>query len=196
MADITKCQDKTDEELAQLAVKEQAYFLYLMKRYESKLLNYILKISNFHHDDAQDVLQDVFIKVYRNLNSFDCSLKFSSWIYRITRNQVISSHRKNKSRATNISWDIEINDHILNNLIFDFDVNREVDLQFLRKNIEKILNNLDKKYQEVLILRFFEEKDYREISDILKKPMGTVATLLSRAKKQFLEKVKKENIGI
>jgi len=48
-----------------------------------------------------------------------------------------------------------------------------------------MLNKLDDKYKEVLVLKFLEEKDYKEISDILQKPLGTVATLINRAKKQF-----------
>ena len=54
---------------------------------------------------------------------------------------------------------------------------------------------MPEKYREVLILKFLEEKDYREISDILKKPSGTVATLINRAKKSFYEMAKEENIS-
>jgi len=52
------------------------------------------------------------------------------------------------------------------------------------------------KYREVLVLKFLEEKEYKEISDIIKKPMGTVATLISRAKKQFLQKIKEQDIKL
>ena len=70
---------------------------------------------------------------------------------------------------------------------------------FFDRNLNKakifdILAMLDLKYKEVLILRFFEEKSYEEISDILRKSPGTVATLLNRAKKQFKEKTNKLNI--
>lgn len=51
-----------------------------MKRYEAKLLNYILKISNINREDAEDILQEVFIKAYQNLNDFDLNYKFSNWI--------------------------------------------------------------------------------------------------------------------
>jgi len=196
MLDDRQIQGKSDEELVVLALKDQDYFLYLMKRYEKKLLGYILKISNISQDEAEDILQDVFIKVYRNLNNFDTNLKFSSWIYRITRNQVISNHRKNKARPQSIKWDAEINDEILNNLAADFDISQEVDLRFLQENIKQILNNLDKKYREVLVLKFLEEKTYQEISDILKKPAGTVATLINRAKKQFKKEVKRQSIKL
>ncbi|MCD4760747.1 RNA polymerase sigma factor, partial [bacterium] len=159
----------------------------------SKLLRYIRRISGLNIEDAEDVLQDVFIKVYQNLNSFDTSLKFSSWIYRITHNQVISNFRKKQARPQEISGDNEL---ILNNIVSDLDMGRDIDLGYARENIDKILNSLDIKYREVLVLKFLEEKEYKEISDILKKPMGTVATLLNRAKKQFREKLVQSDIKL
>ena len=183
-------QDKTDEDLVILTLKDQDNFLYLMKRYESKLLRYVMRISNLDRHEAEDIIQEVFIKTYQNINDFDSSLKFSSWIYRITHNQVISNYRKTKARPQVITW--EEKDNFLNNLASDFDLNKEIDLKYLKKDIYKILSKLDIKYREILILRFLEDKDYKEISDILKKPMGTVATLINRAKEQFKKKYEKQ----
>lgn len=183
---------KTDEELVQLILENQSYFSFLMERYEKRLLAYILRISNVSHQEAEDVLQDVFIKVYQNLNDFDLDLKFSSWIYRITHNQVISNYRKRRSRDKDLA--IDIDDAELENFASDLDIIRDIDEKFLRQNIFKILDNLDIKYREVLVLKFLEEKNYREISDIIKKPMGTVATLINRAKKAFLVELEKQSI--
>jgi RNA polymerase sigma-70 factor (ECF subfamily) len=55
---------------------------------------------------------------------------------------------------------------------------------------------MDSKYRYVLVLKFFEEKDYKEISDILKKPMGTVASLVNRAKKDFRKKIKEMGVEL
>ncbi|MFA4941549.1 MAG: RNA polymerase sigma factor [Patescibacteria group bacterium] len=189
-----KYQEKTDEELVLLALSDQDCFLYLMRRYEKKLLAYILRISNINQDEAEDILQDTFIKIYENLNDFDTELKFSSWAYRITHNQVISNYRKIKSRPQNIPLDI--NEEILGNLASSLDVKKDLDALFLRENIEKVLANLDIKYREILILKFLEEKNYKEISDILKKPMGTIATLINRAKKEFKKELLEKNIKI
>jgi RNA polymerase sigma-70 factor, ECF subfamily len=186
---MPNCNGKTDEELVRLTLQESDYFLCLMKRYETKLLRYIHRISNLSHEDAEDILQDSFIKVYENLNNFDDNLKFSSWIYRIVHNQVISNFRRLQARPQAVDWDSE---NVLNNIMADFDIGREVDVKYLSKIVAQVLENMDAKYQEVLVLKYLEDKDYKEISDILKKPMGTVATLLSRAKQQF-KKVVKEN---
>jgi len=176
-------EEKTDEELVYLTLQNQANFLYLMKRYKAKLLPYIKRISGVDDDEAEDVLQNVFIKVYKNLNDFDPDLKFSSWIYRIAHNESISNYRKNKVRPHHHS--VSLDDEIINKIIFDFNIEKEIDAVFLRKKIFDILDVLDEKYKEVIVLKFFEDKDYKEISDIIKKPMGTVASLMNRAKKEF-----------
>ena len=181
-----KCEDKTDEELAKLATEDQTYFLCIINRYQEKLFYYIRRISNVSIEEAEDVLQDVFIKVYKNLNDFDVDLKFSSWIYRITHNQVISNFRKIQARPQNAGVDLSDDSYL--KLASDLDIEYEVNNKLLRKNIYQILNSMDKKYKDVLVLKFFEEKDYKEISDILKIPMGTVASLINRAKKKFREK--------
>lgn len=188
------CEKKTDEELVSLTLKNKEYFGCIIERYEQKLLRYMRRITNIAEDELKDVLQDTFISAYYNLNDFDVSLKFSSWIYRISHNQVISTHRKNKARPHGNLVDIDEN--ILANIADDFDITKSVDIKYLRQHIDKILDHLDEKYKEVLVLRFFEEKDYKEISDILKKPMGTIATLISRAKKQFKDELKSQNINL
>ncbi|MCK5061307.1 RNA polymerase sigma factor [Candidatus Parcubacteria bacterium] len=178
---MDKCGNKTDEELVELTLKDQDYLFCLTKRYETKLLSYILRISNVSKEEAEDILQEVFIKVYFNLNSFDKELKFSSWIYRITHNQVISNYRKIKARAETITFDFK--DEIIKNIVSEFDIKEEIDYKIFREKIEKSLNNIDNKYKEVLILYLLEEKSGREISDILKKRINTVYSLISRGKK-------------
>jgi RNA polymerase sigma-70 factor (ECF subfamily) len=183
MAENSDLLEKSDQELVQLTLKEQDNFLYIVNRYEKKLLHFILRISNVSVEEAKDLLQEIFIKIYQNLNAYDLSLKFSSWIYRIARNHVISHYRKNKNKQTISSS--EINEETLNNLASEFDIIKEIDHQILKQNISRSLNQIEDKYREVIVLKYFEEKNYQEISDIIKKPTGTVATYLNRGKKQF-----------
>ncbi|GAB4114900.1 MAG: RNA polymerase sigma factor [Candidatus Caldatribacteriota bacterium] len=191
MVNSADCLKNTDEQLVELSLANPEYYWCLMNRYEEKLLHYILKISSLSREDAEDILQDVFIKVYENLNDFDLSLKFSNWIYRITHNITISAYRKKRVNPQLLSWDYEE----LNNLI-DSTSNIEND-SIQNQTYEKILeiiNHLPLKYKEVLILKFLENKDYQEISDILHKPMGTIATLLKRAKNLLQQELIKEGI--
>jgi RNA polymerase sigma-70 factor (ECF subfamily) len=185
---------KTDEEIAELVLLDQEVFAHLITRYEKKLLNYIKRLSNFSQEEAEDLLQDTFIKVYRNINSFDKSLKFSSWIYRIAHNQIIDRHRHLKRRPEYYS--VADQEKVFQGLSSDNDLVADLDQSYLRKTIYSVFDKMDEKYKEVLILKYFEEKDYEEISDILKKPMGTVATLLNRAKKEFRKELEKSKIKI
>jgi len=175
----------SDEELVPYVLKDQNNFTYLLNRYKDKLHSYIRRISSFTNEEAEDVLQEVFLKIYLNLNDFDESLKFSSWVYRITHNQVISTFRKNKARPQSNSVDLD--DNAARSLADDFDVVKELDNDILSKKINEVLKMIDDKYKEIIVLKFIEQKSYKEISDILKIPMGTVASLMNRAKKRFMK---------
>lgn len=184
--------DKSDEDLVLLSVDNQNYFVCLMERYETKLLKYIKRISGLKQEDCEDLLQDVFIKAFLNLRSFSPDLKFSSWVYRITHNHVISNYRKIKSRGVEV---YESEDQPLwENMVSDVDASKMAELSLLQGNVSIVLDKLKIEYREVLVLRFWEDKDYQEISDILQKPVNTVGTLLNRAKKQFFEISKNYNI--
>jgi RNA polymerase sigma-70 factor (ECF subfamily) len=173
----------TDTELVKLTLADQDNFVYLVNRYKGKLLSYIRRLTNVSDDDAEDILQEVFIKVYLNLNDFNKNLKFSSWIYRITHNQVISGHRKLKARPE--GYAVNLDDQAAKNLMAEIDIKGQVDNKILQQTINSILEKINQKYRDVLVLKFLEEKSYQEISDILKKPLGTVASLMNKAKHEF-----------
>jgi RNA polymerase sigma-70 factor, ECF subfamily len=173
----------TDEELVKLALADRDAFLYLVNRYQNKIFGYIRKITDVNKEDAEDILQDIFLKVYLNLNDFDISLKFSSWIFRIAHNEVISAHRKNKSRPQNSAAPLDEN--IAESIASDFNIAKKIDDKLLAEKVSAALDKLKKECREIIVLKFLEEKSYQEISDIIKKPMGTVASLMNRAKKEF-----------
>lgn len=179
--------EKSDPELVQLSLKNSEFYGFLVQKYQDKLKRYILRIAGGAYNDADDILQDVFIKVYKNLNDYDPKLKFSSWIYRITHNETISFLRKINRKPT--TYNFEIDAVKVKTIEEDLTLDQEIDNQKLKENLLKIINNLDKKYQDVVLLRYTEDKDYQEISDILKKPQGTVATLLRQAKSQLRNEI-------
>jgi RNA polymerase sigma-70 factor, ECF subfamily len=176
---------KTDIELVKLALKNVEAFGYLIERYEQKLLRYIYRLTGVQ-ENSEDILQEAFLKIYTNLNSFDTHLSFSAWAYRITHNEIINSIRKNKNHTKNISLDLENENmtSLLDILADNTNIEEEIYQKQQAQKIHEILFLLPLKYREILILRYLEEKDYLEISDILRIPTGTVATLLNRAKKQ------------
>ncbi|MBD3360642.1 sigma-70 family RNA polymerase sigma factor [Candidatus Peregrinibacteria bacterium] len=166
-----------------MALKNADDFLFLMQRYEKKLFYYVKRLANISDADAEDILQEVFIKAYENLNDFDKNLKFSSWIYRIAHNHTISHYRKNKKNFESLSE--EDSEIIFKKISSELDIKKDLEQKFKSSKVRELLSQLDKKYRDVLILKFLEDKDYKEISNILKKPMGSIAALMNRAKNKF-----------
>jgi len=181
--------NKTDEELVLLSLKDQAFYGYLMRRYEKSLARYVRRIMPSAGESVDDVLQEVFIKTYLHLNAFNHELKFSSWIYRIAHNHVVSEMRKNFSRPRTVSLDgseygvfaLRMMDESANSL----------GARYAKEEVEFILGTLKQEYRDVLVLRFLEGLEYSEISDILKVPISSVGTLLNRAKAQFKKEYEK-----
>jgi RNA polymerase sigma-70 factor, ECF subfamily len=176
---------ETDGSLASQSIENHDAFGELIGRYEKKLYRYIRRITNASHEECEDILQEVFLKAYRYLNNFDPTLSFSSWVYRIAHNETISHFRKRKVRPQTIKE--EDGELYLKNLEADMDIEVEIDRATLAESVRKILAKLGAKYEDVLILKYLEEKSYEEISDILKIPVKTVGTRLNRAKKKMKE---------
>jgi len=179
---------KTDLELVKLALEDSDDFYYLAHRYESKLFRYICRLLSCNEATCEDVLQEVLIKIYLNLNEFDKKLKFSSWAYRITHNEAISYYRKHK----NLSKNIDIDDDKYKNLVKEtFDIKENLIKDEEKRKVHEIIDSMSQNYKDILILRFLEEKDYKEISDILMKPIGTISAMINRAKKIFKNRAEK-----
>ncbi|MCB0663374.1 MAG: RNA polymerase sigma factor [Saprospiraceae bacterium] len=175
-----KCRDLSDAAIVQKALIEVDYFSCLYERYEDKLLRYVLRLSSLSNQEAEDVLQDAFIKVWRNLNGLDTSLPISSWLYRLVHNETISYLRKQQSYGKNKTVDIDLLKAELTDDSAD-DESGEDALEFTRE----MLDAVPLKYREVLVLKYLEKMPYQEISDVLKIPEGTVAIRLKRAKDHF-----------
>jgi RNA polymerase sigma-70 factor (ECF subfamily) len=183
-----------DEHLVQLSLKDQDCFYYLMKRYEIKILRYIKRLTTVSEEEAEDIIQEVFIKVYRNLNGFNRKLKFSSWIYRIAHNEIINQYRKTKLRLAMIPLNIEDEASLIGSINDTIEINGAYENLENAERVRKALSELPDKYREILVLRYLEDKSYDEISDILRKPPGTVATQINRAKAIFKKIAKRHQL--
>lgn len=181
--------DKTDNELVILVRENPEALSFIIDKYKSKLERYIDRRTNINSHDREDILQEIFIKIYRNINDYDNSLIFSSWIYRIAHNYIIDWHRKNKKHIS-----ISLDDDESRLIYILEDENSKVDNQvthdkenidLIKKEIKKLPND----YQEILTLKFFEDKSYEEISDILKISISSVGVKINRAKKLLKQKI-------
>lgn len=176
----------TDEEVLQRCLVERDFFAHIIERYEDKLRTYIQRKSHASSADIDDLLQNIFIKVYKNMKEFDASLRFSSWIYRICYHEMIDWYRKTK-REPHISFDADLT--LIQTLASDDNTATTALSEEKKKAVTEALNSLDQRYKDIIELRFYEEKSYEEIADILRIPPGTVATHLNRVKKILKEKL-------
>ncbi|OGC46216.1 hypothetical protein A3J98_01885 [candidate division WS6 bacterium RIFOXYC1_FULL_33_10] len=170
----------SDLEIVENVKKDLNAYRYVIERYESKLLRYIQRILYISTEDAEDILQEVFLKAYRNINSYNPKYSFSNWIYRIAHNEAISFLRKKKITISNTE-----DEDIFDRIPSEEDIEDDFLESVKSSEVRDILSKLDQKYREVLVLRFFEEKEYNEISEILHISSGTVASLISRGKEKF-----------
>ncbi len=174
----------TDEEAAtRVQVGDKEAFGILVERYEEKLVRYGGKFIS-RTEDIEDIVQDVFLSCYQNIQSFDASQKFSPWIYRIAHNAFVNGLRKRK-RSPLVYVDF---DTFVSHPAYEDPAPKEREQQEIKKMIDGSLEKLKPKYREVLVLYYLEELSYKEIADIIQVPTGTVGIRIKRAK----ESLKKE----
>jgi len=180
----------TDEELVQKSLENPDNYEAIILAYERPIQSFIRRLSQMENEDVEDLTQQVFIKAYYHLNDFDTDLKLSTWLFRIARNEVIDFWRRQKSRPQTTEWDPILEETMGAEADFVDVLDKKIQSEW----VEKILQNLNPKYREVLYLYFFLEKSYEEISDIVRKPPGTVAALISRGKNAFADSAKRHKI--
>lgn len=180
---------KTDQEIVAMVVGgDKDAFALLVDRYQDKLLRYAYSIV---HDNfaSSDVVQNSFIKAYVNLNSYNPGLSFSSWVYRIVHNEAINYIKKHRRELTadDENWSSSLPD-------LTRSVSDEVESKMLSDKAKKIIGQLPIKYREPLVLYYYSNQSYQEISDILKIPVVTVGTRINRAKKRLKSEFVKEGL--
>lgn len=180
---------KSDQELVALTLQDKNNYRAIVEKYKFPLLTYVQRISRLQKEDAKDITQEAFLKAYRHLNDYDPDLKFSSWLYRITHNETITYLRKLKTRPQTV--DFETNQVFIEGLEADLDLEKELDRKFIKEKVKSLLDQINDKYRHILVLKYMEEKNYEEISDILQKPIGSVASLLNRAKTNLRAEIQK-----
>lgn len=169
---------------------ESRSFDALVERYQARLLNFVYRIVG-DRERAEDLVQEVFIRVHRHLARFDRSKKFSTWIYTIASN-LGKNELRNRARNplvlfTSITqgWDDEERP-----LEFE-DPSARPDDQFRKRHVKELVEQsvarLPQHHREVFVLREIEGRSYEEIADITHCNLGTVKSRLNRARNSFAE---------
>lgn len=170
--------EATDEEIVKRIQKgETQLFDILVVRYEKKMARYASKFL-FGYDDSKDLIQDIFIKAYVNIQSFDSSRVFSPWLYRIAHNEFINAIKKRgKEKLTFFDPDT-----LFPHPVYEDHKEEEMDAVELKKMLDVCIDKLDPKYREPLVLFYYEDIDYKRIAEILRIPVSTVGIRLKRGK--------------
>ena len=168
-----------EKELIKEAKKNPEVFGKLYEQHYSKIFGYILK-RTADLEITQDITSETFFKALKKLWQFRWrNISFSAWLYRIANNEIANYFRKNKYKPVSlekIPEPIAVSNPSTEILKAEQELKKHRDFLVVQKEISK----LSIKYQEVITLKFFEEKKIKEIAEILGKKEGTIKSLLSR----------------
>lgn len=174
---------------AHLAGDPQA-FAQIVSRYQVRLLNFVYRMIG-DRERAEDLVQEAFLRVYRHLERFDRSRKFSTWVYTIASN-LAKNELRNRSRSPLVNFEQARprNDDEPRTLDFEDSATRPDDLyerRHLRALVDQTVARLSSHHREVFVLRELEGKSYEEIAEIMHCNLGTVKSRLNRARQSFAE---------
>jgi RNA polymerase sigma factor (sigma-70 family) len=185
---------KKDYLLVQRALndKDQRAYTELMGRYKDSVFYMLLKMVN-NSDDAEDLTIETFSKAFKRLDQYTPQFAFSTWLFKIASNHSIDFIRKKRIKAISIdqgyskadgeSYVIPVKEESLDP---EESMQKDERIQRMRDVVEK----LKPRYKRLVELRYFEEKSYEEISEILELPLGTVKAQLFRARDFMFELMK------
>jgi RNA polymerase sigma-70 factor (ECF subfamily) len=153
----------------------------IVRRYKDQLLNFAYRFLG-NLEEAEDVVQETFLRLYRNKKAYRQIAKFSTWLYTITSNLAKTELRKRKRRKL-----ISISDMGYEEKEYEIedqraDTEREVNSSMQEKLIQQAIEELSPRFREVIILRDVQELSYEEVGEILKIPLGTVKSRVNRAR--------------
>jgi len=183
-------QRPSDEDLIERFQGGDLYaFDLIVKNYKEQLLNFVFRFLG-NQEEAEDVVQETFLRVFRNRTAYRRVAKFSTWIYTIAGNLARTElRRRRRRRLFSISdmgvqdKDYEISDTVLS-------PEAQTDGALKDEIIQAEISRLSPKFREVIILRDVQELSYEEISKILRVPIGTVKSRVNRARLRLQNRLK------
>lgn len=159
-------------------------FALLVQAYQGQLYNFIYKMTK-SKEDTEDILQDVFVKVYNNLYKYNNNYRFSTWIYSITLNTIKSSLKKKKLRPSGCN----IDDFIEEIPSFDDSPELLIEVKEHYKEIIEIIDSLKEKQKTAFILRYIRDFSYKEIGKIMGISQEAAKMKVHRSKSILAKKI-------
>jgi RNA polymerase sigma-70 factor (ECF subfamily) len=183
---------KTDSELVNGVMhREESCFEELLERYGSKVLNLAMRITR-NQEDAEEILQDVFITVFTKIGSFEHKAQFSSWLYRVTMNSSFMKIRARNRRRTVSLEDVEpnIRQNWVGNRTEMFDVDFMSSRHELREAIQSAVEELPEDYRAIFVLRDIDGLSNEAVSQVLQLSVPAVKSRLHRSRLLMRERLK------
>jgi len=180
----------SDEELIKKFQDGDLYaYDLIVRRYKDQLLNFAYRFLG-NLEESEDVVQETFLRLYKNRHAYKQIAKFSTWIYTIAGNLAKTELRKRKRRKlVSISeLGFEEKEYEIEDL--KADTERQTDSILKEKIIKNAIENLPFRFKQVIILRDIQELSYEDISSILRIPLGTVKSRVNRARIKLQQTLK------
>ena len=183
--------EEDDCELIARAQQDQGAFGELFRRHKSRVYQKVVGLVG-DADDADDIVQEVFIKAYRSLSHFRGDAKFQSWLYRICINCFLDwkDARKSRIHIRLDRWEDQGRSDILRSQGWPSDM--RVMRRELRDRLRCALDTLDPMYRDVFVLREHDQRSYDDIADVLSCSVGTVKSRLFRARNRLRQMLAKD----
>jgi RNA polymerase sigma-70 factor (ECF subfamily) len=169
--------------VARILRGESDRFTELLRRYQKRVINYVYRITH-RYEEAHDLTQEIFVKVYVALDRYDPKYQFSTWLFRIAQNSAIDALRKKSVIEVPIARPATEDSNQKEREFADHGVSpyRALKNKQLSAAIDRAVRDLPPDYRELIQLRHFAELSYEEIATMKKLPLGTVKNKLFRAR--------------
>lgn len=165
---------QSDEQVVEsILLGNEENFSLLLDKYYPKLITFCLKLF-VSKDDVEDILQEIFMKVYKNLYKFNKSWRFNTWIYRVALNTLKDIKKKKKITTTELNYEAMIQNNSFHDNCIENLHNNEI--------IKKMFTDMDEKLKTMFILRYYEEMSFKEIGLIFNMSSEAVRMKIFRAK--------------
>ncbi len=181
----------TDEELVEAVLHgERDRFGELVERYQGRLVNYLFRLLR-SLDDAHELTQEVFIKVYQALDRYDPRYRFSTWIFRVAQNAAIDQIRKRRVKLVSLDGRQDRDGEAMDWELPSGDRGPYGELRNQERGgaIQRAIESLPWEYRELIVLRHFGELSYDEIAQLKAMPLGTVKNKLFRGRQMLKEEL-------
>jgi len=184
--------DKKEESELILRAKEGDIpaFEKIIKQHKEKLYFFALSFTSGYEPDAEDILQHSLLKAYLHIDSFKLESSFSTWLWRIVKNEFINYKKSSKSRKYD-----NFENRSEEKLPDSVDIEEELIRKERIKNLLKVIDQLSVKYREIIVLVELQELSYEEAADVLGISISTLSSRVSRARIK-LSKLIQKNMGL